>query len=110
MKFGKDGEDEFLDEIREIVLEDRDKLRQYYDKFLRAVSEEELKILGAAEMVSKLSDSLVKTNSQLIELAKVRTKKSKSGSPAYGSPEDRENMLDEIQEGRELFSVEEDIS
>lgn len=97
--------EDLFKEVIENSRKDREKLEHIRDRILSAVDStdpdtlkvmeiEPLAMLGVAENIARISDVLVKVNSQLVELAKISVK---IDNPVKELNSDRESMFDEIE-------------
>ena len=101
--------EDLMKEVIENARRDRQKLEKVRDNLIdlkpdqdEIVALEPLANLGVAENVARISDVLVKVNSQLVELAKISVK---IDSPQLDMSEDREDLFDKIEEHEKTAQV-----
>ena len=94
--------EELFKEVIENARRDRQKPEKIRDNLIdlkpeqdEIVAIEPLANLGVAENVARLSDVLVKVNSQLVELAKISAK---MDAPELDMGEEREDIFDTIEQ------------
>lgn len=94
--------DDILDEIHANAVEDREKLRDVRDKMVSSFdSADPLVRMATADNVARLSDSMVRVNAQLLEIAKLKLKEDISNKKMSSEDDDPDSMFDEIGEGFE---------
>ncbi len=94
--------DELIAEIRENVRKDRATLEAMRDKIAKSPEgEDQFTMNGAADSMSRLSDSLTRMNLQLVELVKMKIKAEAlaGGKDDDSDSEEKEAMFDQIGEG-----------
>jgi hypothetical protein len=86
--------EELLDEIKENARRDRKRLEKVCDDLLAAG--------GNAEEISMVSDSLTKSNAQLLELAKLKAKKAdESETDESFSQGEQDELFNDISKSKE---------
>ncbi len=97
----KETSDKLIEEIKENVKKDRDRLESYCERlvtFVKSSGDPEL-MVGASEGIAKVSAELTRNNQQLIELAKLRLKKDLVNLATDGIADtDRDELFDAIGE------------
>lgn len=100
----KETTNDIIDEVVNNLREDREVLKGFYTTLMKA-SEEQLKdplvrnVL--VESVARLASELVRNNSQLVEVTKIKLKKEVLENPEGKgfSDADKESMFDDIDRG-----------
>lgn len=96
--------DELITEAHQNIQKDRQVLSKYLDDLvdLATKGEDPLAKVAMAEQIARLADGLTKSNAQLVELAKIATKKDLfcgKGDETEFDDEESEGIFDEIGEG-----------
>ena len=90
--------DDLFDEIHCNARNDRKRLESLCESIMRLADSSGVDAALLAESLSRLSDGLTKSNAQLVELAKILTKKEIISSATKGDDES-DNLFDEIGDG-----------
>jgi len=88
--------DELFEDIYNNVKEDREMLRSAVTTLLEAAGDESIALASVSEAVAKMVDSMTKANSQLVELAKIKSRREAADSDDF-SENEAEEVFSEIE-------------
>lgn len=94
--------EDLIKEIIENARRDRARLEDVSSALLSSITvagvEDPLAKAAMAEQLARVTDSLSKTNQQLVELVKIHAKQDPAGKAKAMAESDKESLFDEIQE------------